>query len=106
MPSKDSGAAYKVWRLPKCLRQTKTQYLTVAYRNEQRQSKTLVLELEQRAASRVLDTLEVRTGKRPATDQLATGTKDEIWWGDQYWKTTRNADKWSKTAGTTTAPDR
>jgi hypothetical protein len=31
---------------------------------------------------------------KPAADE---------WWGDQYWKTTRNADKWSKTAGSPSA---
>lgn len=44
--SKDNGAAYKVWRLPKRLRQSKTQYLAVSYRNEQDQAKTSILDLE------------------------------------------------------------
>ncbi len=103
--SKDSGAFYKVWRLPKRLRQAKTRYLTVSY-TEQNQPKTLVFELEQQAAGRALDTLDVRTGKRSAVDQVAGGTQAEDWWGDQYWKTTRNAGKWSKPSTVSTAPNR
>jgi len=38
------------------------------------------------------------------TDVMKAGKEPTQWWGDDYWKTARNADKWNKPAGTN-APD-
>lgn len=119
---------YKVWarRHPK----TQTQYLIVNFKNEQGEDKTMTLELDTAAASSVLADLETRTGKKfaaetaaadenkpelkterpaknpatPAPAAAATTKPADGWWGDSMWKTSRNADKWSKPTGTI-APD-
>ena len=41
---------------------------------------------------------------RPKPEAKAETPKSSDWWGDSWWKTTRNSDKWSKPAATN-APD-
>jgi hypothetical protein len=51
--------------------------------------------------------LKTRTKPEPktaATDATATPKSSTDWWGDTWWKTTRNSDKWNKPASTN-APD-
>jgi len=45
---------------------------------------TMTIELSKPAASGLLATIERRSG------HVANNT----WWGDSYWKTTRNKDNW------------
>lgn len=42
--------------------------------------------------------------KADKPDIMRTGKESTEWWGDDWWKTKRNADKWNKTTGTN-APD-
>jgi hypothetical protein len=87
---------YKVWALHKrFLGKTKTQYLMVHYKNEAGEERNMTLEMSPPSAEEVLSSIESHTGK-------GKSAKSE-WWGDDIWKTTRNADKWNKTA-TETAP--
>jgi hypothetical protein len=113
---------------------TQTQLLIVNFKNAEGEDKTMTLELVQPAAASVLSSIESHlTGPQqvasseapappPAPEQpaakLKTRTKLELkpdaaaatpksstdWWGDTWWKTTRNSDKWNKPASTN-APD-
>ena len=51
---------------------------------------------------------KTRTKLQPKPDTKAEAAKPAAgstdWWGDSWWKTTRNTDKWSKPTGTN-APD-
>jgi hypothetical protein len=111
---------YKVWSLQKRFSEnTRTQLLTLGFKNADGEDKTMTLELAQPAAKNVLATIRTRTAKnatpvqnavvasaaptKPATKAQATTPSGDEWWGDQYWKTTRNTGKWNKPAGTTAA---
>lgn len=118
---------YKVWALPKRVfpKKTETQYLTVDFKNEAGESRTMTLELAESSASQVLSTIDRRRASieaapstteaasapeaaKPATGEKAanstsgaTKVSDADWW-DQTWKTTRNANKWPQ-SGTVAA---
>jgi len=134
---------YKVWARHK---KTETQFLTVDFKNEEGEARTMTLELAQASAPSVLAAIQEHTGKNqvaevavlqpgrdgekvvavpaaPATTRAAVASNKPIidphdrgakaspptkagsdWWGDDIWKTTRNASTWSKPTGTN-APD-
>jgi hypothetical protein len=127
---------YKVWARHK---KTETQFLTVEYKGEDGEAKTMTLELAQASAPAVLATIqdhreaktvEVASAKpepsaTPAPVRAAnpapaaTASNKPIiypndrgsvatpatkpgsdWWGDDIWKTSRNASTWTKPVGT------
>ena len=75
---------YKVWALPKRLIKSETRQMTVVYTNGSGQEQTMTLELSKIAADNVLATIERHSAK----------VANNNWWGDNYWKTTRNKDQW------------
>ncbi|MGH9648567.1 MAG: hypothetical protein ACRD4E_17315 [Bryobacteraceae bacterium] len=81
----DPEPLYKVWALPKRLVKSETQQMTVAYTNGNGQDQTMTLEMSKAAADGVLATIERRSAKL---------TNATAWWGDNYWKTSRNRDTW------------
>jgi hypothetical protein len=80
----DPEPLYKVWALPKRLVRSETQQMTVAYTNGNGQDQTMTLEMSKAVADGVLATIERRSAKLTNT----------AWWGDNYWKTSRNRDTW------------
>lgn len=113
---------YKFWDRRQS-KKTATQLLIVNFKNDEGEDKTMTLELARAGASAVLTDLQTRTGKNfgaPARTQVASakdpakkvdpmgtisGNREQSgnWWGDQWWKTPRNADQWAsdpKVAGT------
>jgi hypothetical protein len=133
---------YKVWARHK---KTETQFLTVDFKNDEGEARTMTLELAQASAPGVLAAIQEHTGKnqvaevavlqpgrdtekmvpvaaapapraavasnKPIIDPHDRGAKaspptkaGSDWWGDDVWKTTRNASTWSKPTGTN-APD-
>ena len=133
---------YKVWARHK---KTETQFLTVEFKSEEGEAKTMTLELAQASAPAVLaaiqdhrsakETTEVasaapapeaasapvkqETAPKPAPAPSVTASNKPVvnpsdkgsiatpatkpgsdWWGDDFWKTTRNAGTWTKPAGT------
>jgi len=113
---------YKVWARRK---KTETQYLTVDFKNEEGEAKTMTLELAQASAPSVLATIQDHTGGKTAVASAAPGQSTTVasskpiidphdkgavaspptkagsdWWGDDIWKTTRNAPGWTKPTGT------
>jgi hypothetical protein len=141
---------YKVWARHK---KTETQFLTVAFKNEDGEAKTMTLELAQASAPDVLATIQQHAGNKapaleaaaapapaakhaPEAKKTAKASKSEKaapattasnkpiidpndrgakatpptkpgsdWWGDDIWKTTRNANTWNKPAGTIAPED-
>jgi hypothetical protein len=109
-----SAPLYKVWARHK--RKPQDQYLIVNFANDEGEQKSMTLELAQAAAPDVLSIIQSHNAKAvdPAKTQLAssnskkpaakpdimrTGPETNAWWGDDVWKTSRNADKWNKPAG-------
>ena len=114
-----SEPLYKFWAHHK--HTPEDQYLIVNYANEEGEQKSMTLELAQTAAPDVLSIiqshapkavdlakLQAANSKKPAPkpDVMKAGPEASGWWGDDVWKTTRNADKWNKpsTAPSTTNP--
>jgi len=117
-----SAPLYKIWAHHK--RKPQDQYLIVNFANETGEAKTMTLELAQAAAPEVLSIIQSHNGKAvDAKTQVAANSnkppaKVDVmragpdtstgWWGDDFWKTTRNSDKWTKpstTSNTSTPPD-
>jgi hypothetical protein len=101
---------YKVWEIRK--HKPQNQYLIVNFANEEGEQKTMTLELEQSAAPDVLGIIQSHnakavdasktqvaassSSKTPKPDIMRSGPAvSNSWWGDDVWKTTRNADKWN-----------
>lgn len=111
---------YKVWARRHS--KTETQYLIINFKNDEGEDRTATLELAQSSAAGVIATLEERTGKSftaegpaakktqvardnqqkkpvsPEKAAFAAGKVDQsgqAWWGDDMWRTSRNADKWN-----------
>lgn len=97
---------YKVWALHKRFtggNKTETQLLIVNFKTDSGEERSMTLELSPAAAGGVLSTLESRTGKTFRSERAAGAAKPapqaknaDAWWGDEFWKTTRNAEKWDK----------
>lgn len=127
---------YKVWARHK---KTETQFLTVEFKSEEGEAKTMTLELAQASAPSVLATIQDHRSAKEATEvasaspEAAPVTQEKVvrrapattasntpavtpndaaakatpptkagssWWGDDIWKTTRNASTWAKPTGT------
>jgi hypothetical protein len=83
---------YKIWALPKRFGgKTQTQYLSLRFKNTDGEENNMTLELPQSTAPTVLSTIQTRSGMKPPIKP----DEDESW-GDEYWKTARNADQWNK----------
>ena len=80
----DPEPLYKVWALPKRLIKSETQQMTVAFTGGNGQNQTMTLEMSKTSADSVLATIGRHSGK----------VANDSWWGDNYWKTTRNKDTW------------
>jgi len=117
----------KIWARHK---KTETQFLTVDFKNEEGEARTMTLELAQTSAPSVLSAIQEHTGKtevaaaapakpapapapvkvasaKPINDPNDRGAKaspatkpGSDWWGDDIWKTTRNSQTWTKPTGT------
>ena len=124
---------YKVWALHKRLGKTETQLLIINFKNDAGEEKNMTLELAKSSAPVVLSTIQshgvknvvaentvvakaepATNGEKPPkpskadakkTDPEKTAAKADSWWGDDYWKTSRNADKWNTKSGTSSNND-
>jgi hypothetical protein len=113
-------------------RKTETQLLIVTFKNDEGQEKNMTLELAKVSAPGVLSAIQshgvtpqvanteaagapansFKTKPEPKKDEkmdvMKTATNSEGtegWWGDGFWKTSRNADKWTAKTGTSSAND-
>lgn len=97
---------YKVWSLHKRFSKNETQLLKVEFKDEQGEQKNATLELAKDTAENVVDTIARRNPQaRIGEPELADAAQEPVkkdWWGDDYWKTTRNAGKWSQKQQETT----
>jgi hypothetical protein len=80
----ETDALYKVWNLPKHFMTSQTQEMTVAFTNEKGQDQSMTIELPKKTASNLHATILRHSGS----------VANANWWGDDYWKTTRNKDTW------------
>jgi hypothetical protein len=84
---------YKVWALHKrFVGKTESQLVTVSFKDEDGDQKNMTLELDKLAAADVVAAIHNHNGTGPAANAPRAGE----WWGDSYWRTTRNAGKWDR----------
>jgi hypothetical protein len=112
---------YKIWEVRRRLNETtETRYLTLAFKSDVGDDQTMTLELAKSAVPDVMATIQshTRPGVVPAdsippvkltSEQILAAKPAEAssapWWGDDYWKTTRNKDKWNQAAANNSAPN-
>jgi len=80
----DSEPLYKVWALPKRLVKSETRQMTVDFTDGSGQNQTLTLQMSKTSAESAFTTIKRHSAK----------VADNTWWGDNYWKTSRNKDTW------------
>jgi hypothetical protein len=84
----------KIWGLSKLFSgKTQTQYLSLRFKNAEGEENNMTFELPQATAPAVLSKIQVNSGMKSA-EAVKPPDQDEGW-GNDYWKTTRNADKWN-----------
>ncbi len=83
--SSEAEPPYKLWTIPKRLIKTEGQEMTLAFTGENGQEQTMTVELPKKAAPKLLARIERHSGR----------VANNNWWGDGYWKTTRNKDQWN-----------
>jgi hypothetical protein len=91
---------------------TETQLLTVEFKSGLGENQTMTLQLAKFVAPGVLNTIKENAGDEVASATKSGGTRaaaaakasipasaddKNAWWGDGYWKTTRNQDSWNTT---------
>jgi hypothetical protein len=82
--TRDSEALYKVWALPKRLVKSETRQMTVDFTGGNGQNQTMTIQMSKASAESAFTTIKRHSGK----------VADNTWWGDDYWKTSRNKDAW------------
>jgi hypothetical protein len=82
--SSEPEPLYKVWALPKRLIKSETQQVTLDFKNANGQDQTMTIEMSKPAVPGLMAKISRHNGK----------IAESNWWGDGYWKTTRNKDQW------------
>jgi hypothetical protein len=83
--------------VPNVMPNRKKETLTINYKDAAGANGTLNFELASSQASMLLEIIEIKKAT-PAT--AASGVSGDDWWGDKYWKTTRNRSDWEGGANT------
>jgi hypothetical protein len=78
-------------RVPSITPGRKKETLTVNYKDAAGVSGTLNFELTASQASALLETIAI---KKATPETAVSGRGSDDWWGDKYWKTTRNRSEW------------
>jgi len=84
--------------VPNVMPNRKKETLTINYKDAAGANGTLNFDLTSSQASMLLEIIAIKKAT-PAT--AASGVSGDDWWGDKYWKTTRNRADWE--GGATTA---
>lgn len=83
-----------IWRVPVPKIGEGSRFLTITYR-EGEDSRMLTFKAPTGEISRLVRTIdERRKGPAYASDKASLKTDTEAWWGDKYWRTTRNKPTW------------
>jgi hypothetical protein len=96
----DSEPLYKVWAIHKRFSKSETQLLKVDFMDSEGEEKTLTVELDKSAAAGVVEAIQEHNPSVASNVKsrvaASHNAKPDAWWGDSYWKTSRNADQWPK----------
>ena len=88
---------YKVWSLHKHFSKNETQFLKIEFKDDQGEQRNMTIELAKGTAEDVVESIS-KHNPQASTGQpaVAEAAKEKTWWGDEYWKTKRNAAKWEQ----------
>lgn len=78
----------------------KTHLLTISFQGPNGERESVALVMSKTSVGEVVPVIEERSGKRatsPWTDAAAASNEAANgWWGDRYWRTSRNTAAWDK----------
>jgi hypothetical protein len=83
--------------VPNVMPNRKKETLTINYKDAAGANGTLNFELASSQASMLLEIIAIKKATPAIT---ASGVSGDDWWGDKYWKTTRNRADWEGGANT------
>lgn len=86
----------KMLHVPKLMKDKRV--FTIGFSNENGQKQNLIIEMPVQTALSALPLLEERTGKAAVVEGAQN---PDGWWGDRYWRTTRNSGTWDEVNGQT-----
>ncbi len=81
-----TSIAGKLKGVPGVFSRHKSEYLTVSFRDDNGASQVMTFALSRQTLDQALPALQSKTG--------AGVQRQDEWWGDKYWKTDRNLDRW------------
>jgi hypothetical protein len=96
----------KVLSMVTRLHKTETQLLIVEFKSGLGENQTMTLQLAKPAATSVFATIQEHTPRSVTalrTPAEKTAEAKDAWWGDDYWKTSRNQDSWNTKEAANTA---
>ncbi len=129
-----NAPVYKVWALPKRIgAKTQTQLLLLEFKGDDGEAKSMTLELASSSVNNVVSTINShrspsegpvtttsaalappskatkasKADRKKATETASVSpaaAPKPAWWGDGYWKTGRNADRWETAAAGSAKP--
>ena len=80
--------------LPSVTPWKRKQTLSISFKDSSDKPGTLNFQVLSKDATIAAAMLSARKDQRPSIAAQASGTADDFWWGDRYWRTTRNQAKW------------
>ncbi len=90
-------AGRHVWRVPVPNIGRSVRLLTISYRDGEH-SGMVTFKAPVPVAWNVWSAIDDRRKKPASVSAKAAVSSEETWWGDKYWRTTRNNDKWTAPA--------
>ncbi len=96
-----------LWKVPVPKMGKSSRFLTIAYRNGENATALLTFKGSAGSVASLRDAIDQRRTPAPAPETAKTQAKEPVqddWWGDRYWRTNRNRDKWPSTQEQTGGP--
>lgn len=84
--------------LPSITPWKRKQTLSIGFKDATDKPGTLNFQVWSKDATLASAMLSARKDQKPSVTAQAASSNDDSWWGDKYWKTTRNQGKWTSTA--------
>jgi hypothetical protein len=84
--------------LPSVTPWKRKQTLSISFKDSTDKPGTLNFQVWSKDATLAAAMLTARKDLKPGVTAQSAGSTEDTWWGDKYWKTTRNEAKWEATA--------
>jgi len=84
--------------LPSVTPWKRKQTLSISFKDASDKPGTLNFQVWSKDATLAAAMLSARKDQKPSYAAQSAGSADDSWWGDKYWRTTRNQAKWDAAA--------